>query len=129
MIRRVAWFVAVGGAAAAVHLGMVMALVAVGKWPPLIANVAGWAVAFCVSFSGHWHLTFPQSGAPLVRAAKRFFFLSLTGFAINEAMYAFALQVFGERWYAVALFFVLLAVAVITYLLSSRWAFRGKEAA
>jgi hypothetical protein len=34
---------------------------------------------------------------------------------------------FNQRgdWYLVVLFFLLLAVAVITYLLSSRWAFRG----
>jgi hypothetical protein len=36
------------------------------------------------------------------------------------------LQIAGTRWYAVILFFVLLAVAVMTWLLSSRWAFRGK---
>ena len=125
MIRRVAWFIAVGCAAAATHLGIVMLLVSHFGWMPLVANIAGWMIAFCVSFSGHWHLTFPRSGAPLVRAATRFFLISLTGFAVNEAMYAFALRLFGEQWYAVVLFFVLLAVAVITYLLSSRWAFRG----
>jgi hypothetical protein len=35
------------------------------------------------------------------------------------------LRLVGDDWYLVVLFFVLLAVAVITYLLSSRWAFRG----
>jgi putative flippase GtrA len=123
--KRIAWFVAVGCAAAAVHLGTVMLLVSQLHWPPLVANVAGWMVAFCVSFSGHWHLTFPRSGAPLVRAARRFLMVSATGFAINEAMYAVLLHFTGTAWYAVVLFFVLLAVAVMTYLLSSRWAFRG----
>lgn len=125
MTKRIAWFVAVGCAAAAVHLGTVMLLVSQLSWPPLVANVAGWMVAFCVSFSGHWHLTFPRSGAPLVRAARRFMMVSATGFAINEAMYAVLLHFTGTAWYAVVLFFVLLAVAVMTYLLSSRWAFRG----
>ena len=125
MIRRVAWFVFVGCAAAAVHLAMVKLLVSQLAWPPLVANVGGWLLAFCVSFAGHWHLTFPRSGAPLVRAATRFFAISATGFAINEAMYAVLLRVLGDEWYLVVLFFVLLAVAVITYLLSSRWAFRG----
>ncbi|HEY8051159.1 MAG TPA: GtrA family protein [Ramlibacter sp.] len=125
MTKRIAWFVAVGCAAAAVHLGTVMLLVSQLHWPPLVANVAGWMVAFCVSFSGHWHLTFPRSGAPLVRAARRFLMVSATGFAINEAMYAVLLHFTGTAWYAVVLFFVLLAVAVMTYLLSSRWAFRG----
>jgi putative flippase GtrA len=82
-------------------------------------------LAFCVSFAGHWQLTFPRSGAPLVRAARRFLFISFTGFSINEAMYAVLLRLVGDDWYLVVLFFVLLSVAVITYLLSSRWAFRG----
>jgi putative flippase GtrA len=94
-----------------------------------VANVVAWLVAFCVSFAGHWHLTFPHSGAPLARAAGRFMAISFTGFAINETMYAVLLQLVGTRWYAVILFFVLLAVAVMTWLLSSRWAFRGKDPA
>jgi putative flippase GtrA len=125
VIRRIAWFIFVGCAAAAVHLGTVVLLVSGFGWLPLVANVVAWLVAFCVSFSGHWHLTFPHSGAPMVRAIKRFFLISLTGFVINEAMYAVLLHFTGTQWYAVVLFFVLLAVAVMTYLLSSRWAFRG----
>lgn len=125
MIRRIAWFVFVGCAAAAVHLGTVVLLVSNLGWAPLAANVVAWLIAFCVSFSGHWHLTFPHSGAPMVRAIRRFFSISLAGFAINESMYAVLLHFTGARWYAAVLFFVLLAVAVITYVLSSRWAFRG----
>lgn len=125
MTKRIAWFVFVGCLAAAVHLGTVVLLVSGFEWLPLVANVVAWLVAFCVSFTGHWHLTFPHSGAPMVRAIRRFFLVSLIGFAINEAMYAVLLHLTGTRWYAVVLFFVLLAVAVMTYLLSSRWAFRG----
>ena len=125
MTRQVAWFIAVGCAAAAVHLVTVMVLVSGLGWQPLLANVVAWLLAFCVSFAGHWHLTFPKSGAPLARAATRFLAISLGGFVINEAMYAVLLHLAGTRWYAVILFFVLLAVAVITWLLSSRWAFRG----
>jgi putative flippase GtrA len=124
-MKRIAWFVFVGCMAAAVHLASVVALVSGFGWRPLLANVVAWLLAFCVSFSGHWHLTFPRSGAPLVRAAMRFFAISLAGFVVNESMYAVLLHLTGTQWYAVVLFFVLLAVAVITYLLSSRWAFRG----
>jgi putative flippase GtrA len=125
MMRRIAWFVFVGCMAAAVHLATVVMLVSGFGWRPLVANVVAWLLAFCVSFSGHWHLTFPRSGAPLARAAMRFFMISLAGFLVNESMYAVLLHLTGTQWYAVVLFFVLLAVAVITYLLSSRWAFRG----
>jgi putative flippase GtrA len=129
VIKRIAWFVFVGCMAAAVHLGTVVLLVSGFDWLPLVANIVAWLVAFCVSFSGHWHLTFPHSGAPMVRAIRRFFLISLIGFVINEAMYAVLLNLTGTRWYAVVLFFVLLAVAVMTWLLSSRWAFRGTDPA
>jgi putative flippase GtrA len=122
--RRVGWFIVVGCTAAAVHFAVVVALVSLTGWPPLVANVIGWLVAFCVSFSGHWHLTFPSSGAPLARAAGRFLLVSLTAFVANESLYALLLRLTTLR-YDVLLFIVLLAVAVMTYLLSARWAFRG----
>ena len=129
MTRRVAWFIFVGCTAAAVHLGLVTLLVSQFGWRPLVANVVAWLAAFCVSFTGHWHLTFPHSGAPMVRAIRRFFLISLAGFATNELMYAALLHLLGERWYLPVLFVVLLAVAVMTWLLSSRWAFRGTDPA
>jgi putative flippase GtrA len=90
--HRVAWFVAVGCVAAAVHLGVVVALVSGMGQLPLAANVAGWLVAFCFSFSGHWLLTFRALQAPMWRAAARFFALSLAGFVVNELAYALLLH-------------------------------------
>ena len=122
---RVASFVAVGCAAAAVHLGVVIALVSGLGQLPLAANIVGWLVAFVVSFTGHWLLTFRAQQAPLWRAARRFFSISAAGFAVNELAYALLLHWSALR-YDVVLAIILLAVAVITYLLSSRWAFLGK---
>jgi putative flippase GtrA len=122
-IRRLVWFGTVGCAAAAVHLGVVIILVSAGGWAPVVANVAGWLLAFCVSFAGHWQLTFPKSGAPLPRAIARFFAISLCGFVVNETSYVLMLRYSGAR-YDVVLAGILVAVAVMTYLLSSRWAFR-----
>jgi putative flippase GtrA len=127
--RRIAWFIAVGCTAAGVHLLTVMALVSLLGWAPLGAHVVAWLIAFCVSFAGHWHLPFPRSGAPLARAALRFMAISFTGFAINESMYAVLLHLAGTHRYAVILVFVLLAVAFMTWVLSSRWAFRGTDRA
>ena len=118
----VIFFIAVGCAAAATHLGMVMLLVSQGGQAPLTANVLGWLVAFLVSFAGHWLLTFRSRQAPLWRAARRFFGVSLSGFAVNELAYAALLRWSGLR-YDVTLAMVLVSVAVMTYLLSSRWAF------
>jgi putative flippase GtrA len=122
---RVASFIAVGCVAAAVHLGVVVALVGGAGQLPLAANIVGWLVAFGVSFSGHWLLTFRAQQAPLWRAVRRFFSISAAGFAANELAYAVLLK--WSTWrYDIALAIILVAVAVITYLLSSRWAFRGK---
>lgn len=125
---RLASFVAVGSAAAAVHFGVVVLLVSGAGVPPLAANVLGWLVAFIVSFLGQWQLTFRAHGAPWLRALRRFFVLSLTGFAINESAYALLLH-FSHLPYDVLLALVLLGVAVMTYLLGSRWAFRGSPRA
>ena len=123
---RLAWFIAVGCTAAAVHFGVVVALVEALGLPPLLANVAGWLVAFVVSFCGQWLLTFRGSGAPWRQALRRFFLISLGGFSANEAAYALLLN-FSALPYDLLLALVLVAVAVMTYLLSSRWAFRGSR--
>jgi len=69
----------------------------------------------------------PSSPAICRVALPRFFALSLAGFALNETGYALLL-----RWtalpYDLALACVLLAVAVMTYLLGSSWAFRRTPA-
>ena len=121
---RMAFFVAVGCIAALVHLGVVILLVSRLGWPPLLANVGGWLVAFAVSFTGHRLLTFRQNAAPVWRAMRRFFGVSSAGFAANELTYAAFLHLSGLR-YDVLLALILALVAVMTYLLSSRWAFLG----
>lgn len=122
-VKRIAFFVAVGCAAAAVHFGVVVLLVEWLRWPPLAANVAGWLLAFLVSFLGQWRLTFASRGTPWRHALPRYFLLSLGGFAANEGAYAVLLHL-TPLPYQVALGIVLLAVAVMTYLLGSRWVFR-----
>lgn len=124
---RIASFVAVGCAAAAVHFGVVVWLVSGHAMPPLLANIAGWLVAFLVSFLGQWQLTFRASEAPWRSAMPRFFVLSLAGFAINESAYAVLLH-WSDLPYDVLLAAVLVGVAVMTYLLSSHWAFRRNPA-
>lgn len=117
-------FVVTGCVAAAVHLSVVVGLVATFGAPPLGANVVGWLTAFVVSFAGHHRWTFAHQGARWHRALPRFFALSAIGFAINEAAYALALRFLPWR-YDVLLAGVLLGVAVGTYLLSKWWAFRA----
>ena len=120
---RVARFVLVGTAAAAVHWSVVVVLVEHAGWRPLLANVLGWLIAFSVSFSGHYRWTFRHHGVPLWRSAGRFFVVSACGFAINELAYALLLRWSALR-YDLVLAAVLMAVAGGTYLVSHYWAFR-----
>lgn len=124
--RRLAWFIATGCVAAAVHFGVVVALVGRFGLPPLGANVAGWGVALSVSFIGHLRLSFADQQAPPARSARRFLLVSALGFGINESAYAVLLG--SGAGYRVALAAVLLGVAAITYLLSRHWAFLGSPA-
>ena len=120
------WFIVVGCSAAAVHWAAVVILVSLAQVPPLLANIGGWLIAFSVSFLGHYHLTFKQQQAPLVQAARRFLAVSALGFALNEAAYAWLL--YATPWrYDLVLAVVLVGVAVLTFLLSRRWAFRRKQ--
>lgn len=122
--RRIVTFIGVGGSAAAVHMACVYALVGFSHWPPLFANVVAFLVAFWVSFFGHFRLTFRSNQAPMWRAIRRFFAVSVLGFATNELAYA-ALLHWTALPYMVALVVVLVGVAAGTYLLGRYWAFRG----
>jgi putative flippase GtrA len=127
VMRRLAWFVAVGCTAAAVHFGVVVGLVSQAGWPPLQANFFGWLAAVGVSYFGHHRLTFSQARAPAWRAARRFILLSAAGFAINEGSYALLLHGTGIG-YRAALALVLVGVALFTYWASRRWAFASSTA-
>lgn len=122
-VRRVSWFIAVGSAAAAIHLATVIALVRWGDWSPAVANVAGWLTAFTCSFFGHHLTTFSDAGAPMGRAARRFFAVSALAFVANQVAYVLLLRLSGLR-YDLALALVLVGIAVMTYFLGRRWAFR-----
>lgn len=118
----VGWFILVGCTAAAVHWCVAIAAVTWAKWPPLLANAAGWLTAVGVSFAGHHWLSFRGHGAPVLPAALRFLCISGGGFLVNEAAYAALLRWTGAR-YDLLLAAVLVLVAGATYLLSRHWAF------
>lgn len=124
--RRTILFILVGSAAALTHFLTVVLIVERFALAPLKANVIGWLCAFGVSYGGHYTLTFADHAAPVLRSAGRFFVLSAAGFAINECSYAILLSVSALPYYFL-LALILVAVAVLTYLLSRRWAFRGTD--
>lgn len=125
-ISRVASFVLVGSCAAAVHLATVILLVKQFFWTPIWANPVAWLIAFGVSFSGHWLLTFKDRQKTLGGSFIKFFCLSAAGFLVNELLYATLLGITSIR-FDIILAGVLVVVAIATYLLSSLWAFAGNS--
>tara|TARA_R110000850_G_scaffold266500_1_gene396930 strand:+ start:80055 stop:80456 length:402 start_codon:yes stop_codon:yes gene_type:complete len=123
-LKQLACFIGVGCGAAATHWLVVVALVSTLHIAPLFANVLGWLVAFVVSFTGHFQLTFRHQHAPMWRAARRFFLVSALGFAVNETSYALLLATTTIR-YDILLGSILIAIAVMTFILGRFWAFRG----
>ncbi len=122
-----AWFVAVGAASTFVHWGVVVSLVESVSALPLVANVAGWLAAVCVSFAGHHRLSFRGHGVPAASAAWRFLVVSAGGFAVNQIAYAALLSATSQS-YALLLGAVLAGVAAASYAASRWWVFkRGPE--
>ncbi len=120
-----AWFLAVGGLASLVHWAVVVALVEADAVRPLLANVAGWMVAFGMSFAGHHLLSFRGHSTPAMLAALRFFVISATGFVLNQAAYAVLIAKTSVS-YALLLVVVLAGVAAATYVAGRWWAFRHR---
>jgi putative flippase GtrA len=121
--RPLVLFVLVGALSALTHLAVVRQLVEGYGWPPLAANVGGFAVSFCVSFVGHSHGTFGGRQVGLLQRFKRFGSLALAGFVLNQFLYASLLALLPREWYLAVLAFVLLTIAAVTYWASHRWAF------
>ena len=120
-VRSGFWFLAVGVAAALTHL-LVFAAAQHRMWPEL-ANAAGFAVAFFVSFFGHRLLSFRDAGTTARQSFQRFAVTALAGFASNEAIFMLLLR--GAGWPAqAALVTALVAAAAQTFLLGRYWAFR-----
>lgn len=122
MRRQLSGFVVTGTAAALAHLALVGLLVEQAALPPLRANVAGFAVAFLLSYAGHRHLSFAATAVPHRRALPRFLGVALAGLALNQALFALLLA-WTRLPYGLALFLVLGAVAAVTFVLARHWAF------
>lgn len=123
MKRQIAFFIAVGCAAALTHMSVVVLLVELLGWHPAVSNIAGFGVAFCVSFNGHSRLTWPQPPELRAEACRRFMMLAMTSFSLNQLIYSYALVLFGPTFYLPILAAVVLCVAVFTFTMSRYWAF------
>jgi putative flippase GtrA len=89
---------------------------------PQMANLAGYAIAVVVSYTGHALVTF---NAPVQSASRflRFILISLIGLATSSLTVWFVSGVLGHS-FPVAMFFVAVLVPVVTYLGMRFWVFK-----
>lgn len=128
MKRQLFWFGVVGVTAMLVHLGSVALVLVPMGLAPLLANVAGFLLAFQVSHAGHRRLTFQTVQAPASRSRLRFFLVASASFAINECLYWLLLR-YTALDYRLALACVLVVVAALTFFTARNWAFAEQGAA
>jgi putative flippase GtrA len=127
LLRELASFAAVGVAATATHYAVALGLNGLLHVAPLKANIAAYLCAVIVSYLGNARLTF-RAGPLGAAQFARFAAVSLTGFAINQAVVWAGLTWAG--WpYAVALVPALLLAAAATFALAKLWAFGAPDPA
>lgn len=122
LLPEIAGFGGVGIAAAGVHLCVVWLLVGSAGVSPLVANPVAFLLAFSVSYLGHRRLTW-ATHQPVSKTIARWFLVSLTGFALNQIMYALALDLFPQIHYLILLGVVAVMVAIVSFALGKWWAF------
>jgi putative flippase GtrA len=122
-LPQVSLFVLVGGGAAAVHFLSVILFVELLATPALIANIFAFLIAFCFSFSGQRFLTFSSSNQTFFYSLKRYFLVSVCSFIFNELFFYIAVYLLNIPYY-IALPIIVLLVAIGTFVVSKRWAFK-----
>lgn len=85
-VQSVLRFAIVGILAAITHSIVALVILNSGFLSAFPANIIGFLVAFCVSFSGHhfWSFGNSRQTGQTKKRMRRFFILALTGFAINS---------------------------------------------
>jgi putative flippase GtrA len=122
-LPQVSLFIIVGGGAAAVHFFSVIFFVELFTVPAMLANIFAFLIAFCFSFLGQRYLTFSNSNQPFLYSLKRYFLVSACSFIFNEGMFFIAIY-YLHAPYLIALPIIVLLVAVGTFVVSKRWAFK-----
>lgn len=144
--KQALWFLMVGASAALVHFSVLVSVVHFFSISPAWANVTAFLVAFMVSFTGHFYLTFrhpvrddttytntnldkQNSGSFIkkntLQALIKWFTSSAIGFVINQALFVLGLHWFGERYYMLIWLVVTAIITVMTFALGKLWAFKS----
>lgn len=119
-LLQLASFGAVGVAATLTHVAIAWALFEALEWPPALANLAGAATAFFVSFGCNATITF-KAARPVASAGWRYAALSLVSYLL-----ATVIMHLVERHDLPGYVFAVMVVLVVpptTFLLAKFWVF------
>ncbi len=127
--KQALWFLLVGGCAAGVHFLVLLGVVSLTTITPIWANAIAFLVAFIVSFSGHFYLTFNQAGLnkknAMLPILAKWFASSAIGFAANQSLFVLGINWLGERYYLLVWFVITGIITVMTFVLGKLWAFKS----
>lgn len=127
MIGQMFRFGLIGVAATLLHMVVGVTLIDAG-WPALVANATAFAIAFAVSFMGHFGYSFPDRATDPRRALIRFAVVACAGFAVNETMLAVLIWL-DLVAHIPGLVLATGTAAVLTFFASRNWAFRSRDPA
>ena len=123
--RSISWFGIIGSIAALVHYCVAVLLESVAHVSPAYSNIAGFALAFPVSYFGHSLLSFAHHQSTHQEALPKFFAVALAGFIANQILVLGLMHLFNLPFWLL-LGVVMVIVAFSSYLLSRFWAFKSK---
>ena len=117
-------FAVVGVAATLTHAAVAASLLELGQLAAMTSNIAGFAVAFCVSFTGHyfWSFSHLRNRSTAMRSMARFLVIALAGFLLNATTLTLWLSL--TPWPDLTgLLFSIAIVPALTFLGARLWAF------
>lgn len=112
----------VGVTSATIHFTTVVLLVQTRSFPPLVANVFGYVIAFQMSYWGHRLWTFSDTLVTHRMALPKLFCVQLVSFAANESLFFIFLSL--NLPYPIALLIVLSVLPIFTFISSKLWVFK-----
>ena len=121
MIQQIRRFVGVGLLAAVIHVSTALLVASLFGVSPVVANLAGFAVAVGVSYLGHARVTFEKDARDR-RQLLRFVTLALAGLVLSSGITALVCSALGGPLLA-AQVAVAVAVPMLSFVGSKFWAF------
>ena len=114
-------FGVIGMCAACTHVLVVLAITQMSV-ALAIANIAGFLVAFWVSYFGHLYFTFGHQASRSKRTLIKFMFVACSGFLINESLVVL-LQHFSHLSSNLIVISAIILTSIITFLFNRYFAF------